>query len=476
MADDELDSDALIVVLETRLKDVPNSGGVHALIGRLYRRLGDCKKAERHLKRALELLPTAIVPSVELAECDALFGRWPEALNHMANAVNRAKTVRARQTLYRKSLNMALAAGDKQQIRGIWEQLQGMTRSNIFEQIKIAEEFTRAGHLHIALDAWQTLRRAVKRDPKLHLHVVLQLARVHMRLGQIAEAIKGLEIALKKVPKEHWSVGELYEALADMHRRAGTLRQWTQVLSKRKRNYPALIQLAKIYEELGDERDALAMYRVATRRRPADSNARDAVLRILKRLGDEGELEAEYRRLSNGRSADATYDLELAELYFKRNDKKRGIRTLDHIARTFSNDPGALESVAELYFMHGATKTKIEAIYLRLRRLEPGRSEHVIRLGEYYFNNNDKERAQQIWRQILHDDSSRARGHLSLARVLSDHGLEREAIAQYKQAIKAKPKTLRYREVFAQWLESTSRLRGGGRMGGDVVGYSCTTT
>jgi tetratricopeptide (TPR) repeat protein len=455
----EHDVGQLIGLLVSQLEKPPESGSVHALLGRLYLHVGQYNKAIPHFEKALRLLPKASIGPLGLAECSAALEEWPTAIAHFDTALVRSSTKMQRQRIYRKKLSASLAAGEIGAARSTWRQLSTSLHLSLFARVDIAEEITRTGQLSLALEVWTDLYKVSKRDLKLRLHITTKLGRILTQLGQTNNAIRLYEKALENVSAEHWSVADLYEGLHMVHRQAGSLPSFVNWLQKRKRIYPALMSLARIHEELGQDKAALATYREAVRRRPANSEAQFSILRLLKRLGSLPELEAEYKRLARSTSSDSRFDLELARLYFKQSDEAAAFRTLEKVVRTYGDEPSALEAVTELYVTHNAPEQKTVNLFNRLLRIEPDREDHAIRLGEYLYGKKKHAEAIRAWQRVLRIVPSKGRSHIILARVFAEHDLEMDASREYRAAIEANPKRIRYREAFANWLMSVNRYR-----------------
>ncbi|MEC8023992.1 MAG: HEAT repeat domain-containing protein, partial [Myxococcota bacterium] len=470
-----IDLEDTLSTLLVRLEKAPKSGGLHAAIGRIYQALDRCPEAKAHFEQATSLLDKALVGPVGVAECALSSESWNASLHAFDMALRRTRSARRRLEIQRHKLSIALNTGSEANARAIWVAIRDMKLRDIFVYVEIAEEITRQGQLRLAKDVWSYLYKRTPSDPKLRAVATTQLGAALTRLDESEQAIAHYETALRRLPNEHWSVIDLYEGLLTAHRQAGTIENFAKALQRRKRAYPALLMLAKVYEELGQTQKALEVYRAAARRRPANDSAKQSILRLLKQAGTPTELEIEYQRLANESSADPKFALGLAEHLFRREKKTAAFEQLDRLVQKYTNDPGALESAVDLYVAHSGEKKRIVSIYRRLQRLEPDSDEHAIRLGNYHYEQGDPVSAHKAWKRILRIIPNAGRAHLMLARVLAEHDLEVEAIKEYENAISNRSKTVRYRIEFAKWLASVSRYRHAARVWADTLSVTNTS-
>ena len=449
---------SLIDRYEEKAAQSPTNGTFHLVAGHLQRRAGECEKAISHYAEAGRRLPKAAGPYLGAAECHRLAERWGAAIESYQAALERIGRRDSKVEVLETLIRIALRAERADLVKSAYTQLTSLEPRNLFLRIEHARALVSAGRLQLALEIWQDIRKRAGADDKIKVLAVREIGGLLDRLGQQNAAVDIYRNTLKGLPAEHWAQLELQEGLIAVYRRQGRLGSYIAELEKKRRSYPILLLLAGLYEELGNDKKALAAYRSAVEQRPANPDARKALLRILARVGNRTELIEEYKRLIRKVPHEPEYELELAELYFKDGKPEQAVALLDRVSRRYASDAAIHESVADLLIRHSGPEARIEREYEQLMRLEPREEQHVIQLGEFYIGINKTAKAKAVWKKLLGLHAEKSKGHLSLAQLYGDHEMIPEAMEHFQKAIALEKESPKLHRTFAQFLEKSNRL------------------
>lgn len=447
----------LIQQYEKRVASSPGNGKLQLIVGHLYRRAGECDPAIRHYREAARLLPRSAGPHQGSAECHRQGERWGPAIESYQATVQRLRGTDDKIGALEELVQVALRAERADVVRSAYKQLTKLQPRDLFLRIKHARALTRAGRLDIAVEVWREIKAKAGSDKKVQVLAIKELGALLDRMGQHDEAVEVYRKALKRLPAEHWAQLDLQEGLIAVYRRQGRLDSYIAELEKRRGSYPVLLLLARLYEEVGNDKKALLAYRSAVTQRPANVEARAAMLRILKRVGSKQELIAEYKGLIRKVPGEPAYEIELAELYFGTGKNEKAFALLDRMSKRYNSDPGVHESIADLLLRHEGSSARIEREFEALMRLEPDEEQHIVQLGEYYFGENKPAKARATWGRLLKALRDKGKAHLILARLYAEHDMQEEAVSHFRQAIKRSPKEIRFYKSFATYLEKVNR-------------------
>jgi len=449
----------LVGIYQDKTTAKPKDGGSHLILAHLLRHAGDCGRALEAYAASEKLLSGSAGPHLGAAECHRLGERWGAAVLAYQAGLKKSLPRRRKVAALERLVQVALKAEQPAVARKAYEQLVAADPRNPGVRVDHAKALERAGRLQMAVDVWRDVHKVARSDHKTKVLATTEMGRLLGRLGRMDEAVAVYRSALKKLPAEHWAQLELQEGLIAVYRRQAKLDVYVAELEKRRRTYPILVLLARLYEETGADRKALAAYRTAVTQRPANVEARNAMLRILKRIGTRTELVEEYRTLIRKVADEPRYELELAELYLSESMTEQAFKLLDRVSRKYSQDPGIHESIADLFMRHGADRARIEREFHAMMRLEPDEEQHIIQLGEYYFGEDARSKATATWQKLLRTVPDKGKAHLLLARLYAEHEMQEEAINHFREAFKRHPKKIKYYRSFAVYLEKINKYR-----------------
>ena len=436
----------------SRPEDVPG----RVVLGHLLAAADRHEEAVEAYEAAATLSPKVAGPRLSIARLHRRAQRWDEALAAFDTAVGLERSRDRRQEMLKEAAEAALEAKRADRALKWLDALVETEPGNLFLRMERAAMLGRHGQPEAALRGWEAVRDNAKGQLKHQVVVWRQMATLQEQLGRIDDAEATWREALDKTPRSHWARGSFLEGLTGIYRRRDALPALVAELEATPRpTHDLRLHIARLVEETGDDERALALFRAVVKARASDVPSRLRIVAILERLGRHAEVLDAYRALVKAAPGDPRHELELAELYFQRGDSRQGMKTLDRLSRRYPKDPGLHQSVIDLTMRYGdaADRSRIESAYKTLMRLEPREESHVISLGEYYWTSDATERGLSTWRRLKTMGRSRGEGRFMLAEVYADHGLTKEAAAEYQAAVEAEPDNMRFTKAYALFLE-----------------------
>ena len=432
------------------------------VLGHLYRTSDKDKDAQAAYLKAAEYSKKKAAPYVALAKLHKAQRRWSQALDFFDQAIGLARGKDAKQEILKAASETAMESKDVERSESYFKKLVKTAPGNLFLRMEYASNLARSGHKERALSLWLNLKKRSKKDLKNLVIVLREIAELQTVLKQYEEAEQTWREGLSRLQEGHWARSTFLEGLIGLHRRQDRLgeliKSW---LPKTRKSYQILVTVARLYEELANDSEALKLYQMAVKRRPSDANTRLQVIRLLERVGKMKEVITAYRALIKATRGEARYEIRLAELYFTRGRTKDGLAMLDKLSRGYKTDPGVHQSVIDLLVRYGNRRAhkKIEAEYKLLMRLEPREESHPISLGELYWSKGDRKKALSTWRKLLQVARRKAEGYFLLAEVYANHNMTSEANTAFQEAIRLDPKNPRYLQAYALLLEKNRKFK-----------------
>lgn len=395
------------------------------------------KKAPPDLKAASERLAEA------LASLDANDPRRRPGLRRLAG-------------LYTQASDTAGAE------RAFSELLRGATGSEAaLLRRDLAETLAKAGKPKEAAEALrQALAAGGIGDGVKRAEAELRLGELQEAAGDDTAAAVSYRQALSRVSDGHYLRREIYDRLIAVARKKDELPLLLAALEK---EWPAASRdvtkwevLGRLYDERGDSQAAKAAYQQALRRAPHQVDLRRRLIAILERAGTTGEVIQEYQALIAQVPGDARPYVELAERFYKLGQRPEALAWLRRAAARFAGDASLHGALLDLYQRWGEGELALRQAEL-LVRLEPREEGHVVTLGELYWTQGKKDRADEIWKRLLTLGKSRAAGQARLADVYAEHNLMARALELYDKAVLAEPNNLVLRRGLALAQEQMNR-------------------
>ncbi|HEY3354251.1 MAG TPA: HEAT repeat domain-containing protein [Polyangia bacterium] len=463
--------DGLITEIAQKAAARPADANLPHLLGHLYRRAGRTDEALKAYEAALRLDPGRVPVRIAVGEIYRARGQLAEARAAYEQALGdkaydqaprgegaappppsvdpraprpglaRATPLggAARARLVRIAADLAVEAKDAARARALFDELAGRAPNDLALRLDYADALARLGLEREALAQLGDALRRQRGDLPRRLETLKRIGLLHEKLKENPRALAVYREAFALTGRGMWQHKELFERVVAMHRAAESLHALIAACEKdwQTRGFFEWDALARLYEEIGEPQRAVAAYRKACAAERTAVDSRERLIRLLDRLGESAEVLAEYERLIAVAPGESRYQLELAERLFRGGARPKALALLKRCAARFTGDPSVHAALADLYSRWGEQDLALRETEL-LVRLEPSDDNHLLNLGEHYFQKGQRPRALEIWRRLA-NTTRKERGLARLAEVLADHDLLVDAIELYRKALKLAP-------------------------------------
>ncbi|MBM4320066.1 MAG: tetratricopeptide repeat protein, partial [Deltaproteobacteria bacterium] len=454
-------------------REKPDSYAYRMIHGHLLRTLGSDEAALAQYMEAARLKPTASLPWSSAASLAEALQDLTRARSLYEETLPRLSSIDEKEKVLERLAEMAFRSRDLPEAKRRLEAMQRLEPGELHLAGEVARIYERNGHLEEALEQWRSILAQEKGNTPETVRVLKEVSLLQSKLGQDREAEASLRRAMGLVRPGNWNLPEIRARLVEIYRRRDQLRtlidefeqSWTG------KDYPELIMLAALHDEVGQEEEAMAGYRKAVQRRPREAEPRLKLIAIHERKGELDLVVAEYKKLIAALPGEFRYALELADIYHRRGDTGLALKMLDGLARSGERDPTVLAALAERYLRHGL-KDKALATTRRLVALEPGNETHLVNLGEQLFQLGKTDKALETWQRILEVVPEKARAWSIYGETLAGHDLLEEAVAALSKAVQLSPDKLRFRKTLAGILRRAEKPAQARQVWLDILAHS----
>lgn len=449
----------LIALYQEDVAKNPKAYASWLVLGQLQR-AADQNGAFASWDKAAALKPDKAEPHLFAAAFHRHKRSWEQAFPAYERAVELLRDRGLKQEALRAAAEAAIEAKDLERARGYFDRLIKTEPNNMFLRMQEASTWSRLDQTTLALERWREVEKQAGGQLQHLVIIWREMAELEAQLGRFAEAEATWRRGLAKLPSGHYERRTFLEGLVSVHRRQDRLGALVAELEREsERDADALVVLARVLEELGQDEAALARFREAQKRRPGDEDLRMSALRLLERIGQPEDVLKAWVELVKAFPREPRYELRLAELYFQQAKPKEAGELLKRVSRAHPQDPSVHLQVVDLWMRYGdkATRGEVEATYKLLMKLEPEEPSHVMSLGEYYWSIEDKARALATWQRLQKMGAKRGEGRFLYAEALADHDLFAEALTELTAALELAPDNERYVRALALLHERMGR-------------------
>ncbi len=410
------------------------------VLGRIARGQGDDDAALALFERAAAVKSDAAV-AVELGALLRAAGKNAEARAAFDKALAATGTTKVvKMKALRALADLALAAGDIEGARAYFNQYIALDPGNATLRLELGDALAHAGRHDEAIAVYEETEKRLGSDPARRVEVVARIGQALEGKGEDAPAIAAYRRAIKLVPRGYYLEVELTARIIDIYRRTQTLPElltyYEQEWTAARRGHFEWDTLARLYEETGDQEQAVVAYKKAVAKAPYELETQRRLIQLLETVGRDKEALAQYEVVVREAPGEARFQIELAERYWRAGEAKKALEVLRRMEGRFPGDGGAQSAIAEIYLRWGKDDLALIALE-RLARLEPDDPAHLVTLGEQYHQRGQKEKAMLTWKRIANTRS--ASGYAKLGDVLAEHDAPTEGLVYYAKAIKLAP-------------------------------------
>jgi tetratricopeptide (TPR) repeat protein len=439
---DSGDEEAAVRTLEDLASRVPGDGSGFRELGRTFLDRRDAGRAERHLRRAVQVDPRDVETYRLLAQAHEALRRDPEARDdHVAILRLDPEDGEALLALGR----MAVRQGDLAQAREWFHRHVRASPEAADAHVRVVFQWLEANEGAEALAAARAALRDVGSDPRLHLAEGLAL----QDLRRWAEAAE----ALGHVRQE---AGELFvparvalaEALSQAGRHVEAERAVGAALASSPEDVRLLTTRAVVLDRAGRAKDSVALLRRAVaeserRRRNEDLPDLYAALgESLLRAGRPEEALSTLRGAAASRPTDETLLYAVASAYERAGQPEAAVAQMRALIALNPDHAEALNFVGYSLAEQGVRLDEAEKLVRRALELKP-RSGHVLdSLGWVLFRRGELRRAVEVLEQADRRAGPDATILEHLGDVYRALGQLPDAARAYRRALQSVPEEL----------------------------------
>jgi tetratricopeptide (TPR) repeat protein len=450
--------DRLIAEYEKKVERDPDRLAYHLILGHLLKAKERHEDAVAAYSKAIEVDPDDPRAYLGRGQARFMLQQNAESTADFEVALSKERSKDKKQQILRKLADLAFAQRDWEAAQKYYRQLIDLDPRNEFQRMEYAAVLVKYKRYDAALEQYEALVKLAGRDVKARATTLRDMGDLYEKMGDDEAALDTYGKAMRYVRPGNWLYRELQQRIIGVYRRGDRLGEYVATYSKkwRRPNYDQTMILASLYDELGDEENALKFYKLAVRKSSRSVDPRVKVIQILQRRGDLKAVVKAYESLIRISPGQARYQFDLAKIHFRNGDKKRAIALLKKIRSRFRRDPDVLVTLADTYSRFGMRDEALD-VYKALVRAEPRNDSFIASLGEYHYQAGDTTKAVETWERILKSDLPKAQAHARLGEVFIQHNMIDKGVRHLETAAKLDPDDIDITRSLANAYENARR-------------------
>jgi tetratricopeptide (TPR) repeat protein/HEAT repeat protein len=445
---------ALITELESRSAQAgADQANARLVLAGVLEKDGRGDEAIALYRRVLDETPA--LASARLALGRLLIARRdvPAGRAELERALPSVKERTEQEQLLRELLALALDAGDYAGARSHHQELVKRANGSFYVHAELGRELLARGRYAEAVTELTGVVRAATGDQRVLAPALRDLGVAQARAGQRDAALSTLRRALEVAGGDAGVRRDVYEARSELYRSDNRLGELIAELEKRT-NLELLETrvLGGLYEETGQVARAIETYRRVIARDARDVDTRRKLVGLYELAGDLDAAIAGWEGLVRASPHNPDPVFRLVEALLQRGERARALRELGRLEARAGNDEQVLAAVAD-YYERLEEKARSLALLQRLSQLGAQDPTHWVTLGERYWADGNKTAALEAWQRLRGLGTDRARALTALGEVLLQHGLVREGLAAFRDAVQVGVGTHAQKRALALALE-----------------------
>ena len=456
--------DAMIADYQAEAEAKPNDSNLQLILGHIHKRLGKDAETLTAYQRAVELAPNGYYQRFALGQMYATLRQHEDAIRELTKAAELSEATQAASpeelmAIY-KALGRAYFSRDRVDAAiSAWAKISELDPENIFSRIELADLFREQQLYDQAIAQHEAIIALKADDPYRVCLSRREIGNIHEEKSDYETAIQTYEAALALTAPGNWLRKDLQHRIIGIYAADGN---WEGLITHYKAklentpNDPELIGLlAEAYIENQQLDEGITAYQNALELAPTDTALRLNLIAALRNTEKFAEAAAAYESLSEQQPDDFGIYRELGGLYLQLDDAAKAKSTYQ---RMLTRDPDNASThliLAEIYAGHEWTEDAIAA-YQKAISLAPSNLDYIEYFGEFYLRQGDREKALEMWHQMVAGDKAVAENYDRLAKLLDSKARvlnsQPEAIVASRKAAELAPDVYRYREALAKRL------------------------
>ena len=452
--------EAMVADYQAEAAATPDAPNLQLILGHIYKRLGKDADAVKAYQRAVELAPNNYYSHFALGQAYAILLQHENAigaLNRAAKIAEETQTATPEDlTATYKALGSAYFRRDRvDEAISAWTKIAELDPENIFARIELADLFREQELYEQAIAQHEAIIAFKAEDPYRVCLSRREIGNIHEAKGDYAAAINSYDSALTLTAPGNWLRKDLQHRIIGIYAADGNSEGLIEYYRKKLQTTPnepeILGLLAAAYIENQQLNEGITTYQKAVELAPTDANLRLNLISAFRNAEKFEDAAAAYEYLSEQNPDDFGIYRELGELYLQLEDEDKARATYQRMIDRDPENAGTHLILAEIY----ASNEWIEdaaAAYQKALSLAPSNLDYIEYFGEFYFRQGNREKALEIWNQMITEEKRIAENYERLAKLLETKNFRTEAIAASRKATELMPDVYRYREALAKRL------------------------
>lgn len=252
---------------------------------------------------------------------------------------------------------------------------------------KLAKAYTELNRSEQAESAWH---RAAALDPAKSDYQN-EIGIIYYRRGDYAKAAEYFQKALDLRPTDVVINDNLGQALQNAGRIDEAERVYLKSLEMTPENAPYHNRLGNFYTNIGQQEKALEQYRIAVEQDASNPVYHENMGFIYKAMNMPDEARRSYEKAAGLAPENGNYPNEIGILYFSQNDFEKAAEYFKKATDLNPDDGVMFDNLGQSLERTG--RAEAEQAYLRATTLKPDRDDYLNRLGNFYANKGEDDKA-----------------------------------------------------------------------------------
>ncbi len=428
---------------EYRAAEGMNSFSGAMIHGHLLVLAGKSAEAEKSFRHAADINPKSPQPHLALAQ---IFQEKSDAKNAAAEYEAAASlmppTDSALPDVLLKLGAVWLAADDTEKAAAAWERTVALDPKNLELRQRLAENYIASNLPDKALPHYETI--VAEGDVQQRALALQNIARIHQMKGDTELAAQSLENAIALTAPDNWLRGEMQARLIRIYQRAhrtGELEQrWEKYAEENPRDPGGYIQLAALYERLGDPDRQREWLEKLCALAPENSDYKLRLANLCAQLGLNKRAADLFDEILKQQPGNADVLFVRAELDLRDIAPQQARERIENFLRAHSDDESLATKAVDFYLRHHMP----DAAEAHLKAAAATDENGTLALANFYFSQHRPADAKQALQRLVKNDDpagKKAAAHSKIAGILKEQKDFQGAQEELAAAIKLQPES-----------------------------------
>jgi tetratricopeptide (TPR) repeat protein len=339
-----------------------------------------------------------------------------------------------------------LAAGDLRNGVGNLRKAVDVDPKHTGAQLRLAQLMSDANNPDIVKDAQQRLEKLWQEGAETP-DVLHALALTELKLGDTAEAMRHLDMAISSAPQELMIAITLAQAKLQQKDAKGAEAVLLKACESSPKSVDAVIVLGQFYFSQNRTTEAEQQFEKALAMDPNHGGALLNLATLQNQTGKKAEAEQSLKRLSTIASYKPMYGIFL----FQAGRKDEAVREFERLTKEDPSDRAARTRLVAVY-RNMNRDADAEKVLSQALANNPKDAEALMQRGEMFLAAGKYEQAETDLNQVLHLEPGSASVHYVVAKLNRDRGKDAAYREQLFKALSLNSYLLRARIELAQAL------------------------